>query len=265
MSKRLLVAMFTACSCLAALANAARAEAPRWRSLWNGKNLVGWTTWLYHEELGLSANSLTAQERASGWQLLFDGKTTAGWRNYNKPGLDSRWHVEKGALTVVEAGGGDIVTEQQFADFELSCEWKISPGGNSGIFFHVAEGAYDAVWRTGPEMQVLDDARHPDGRVPSRRAGAAYGLYRPRSAVTKPVGEFNHVRIVVDHGRVEHWLNGHEIVQYELGSKDWKRRVAESKFASTPEYGLIHSGHIALQDHGDRVWFRNIKIRPIKP
>ena len=215
-----------------------------------------------HENFATMTNTLTSEERANGWQLLFDGRTTHGWRNYNKQDLDGRWRVEDGALTLAAAGGGDIVTERQFENFELAYEWKISSGGNSGVFFHVVEGKYDAVWHTGPEVQLLDDDLHPDGRTPTHRAGAAYDLYAPHDVQTRPIGEWNIARLLVNHGHVEHWLNGRKIVEYELWSDEWKKRVAASKFAVIPEYGLARSGHIALQDHGDRVWFRNIKIRP---
>jgi len=209
----------------------------------------------------IAMNTLTPEERAAGWRLLFDGKTTKGWHNYNKRTLDNRWRVEDGALTLIAKGGADIVTAQQFDNFELSYEWKIAPGGNSGVLFHVKQGKYDYVWRTGPEMQVLDDDAHPDGRLPSHRAGANYDLQAPRYSATKPVGTFNLARLVVDNGHVEHWLNGQKVVEYELWSDQWKAQVAASKFAAMPDYGMARSGHIALQDHGDRVWYRNVKIR----
>jgi cytochrome c len=208
-------------------------------------------------------NTLTPEETAAGWQLLFDGKTTRGWRNYNKPDIDSRWQVEEGALALTAAGGGDIVSEREFESFELTYEWKISPGGNSGLFFKVKEGDYDYVWRTGPEMQVLDDDAHPDGRLPSHRAGANYDLHVPRYSATKPVGQFNLARLVVNRGHVEHWLNGRKLVEYDLDSEDWKQRLAASKFKSMPDYARARSGHIALQDHGNQVWFRNMKIKPL--
>jgi hypothetical protein len=157
---------------------------------------------------------------------------------------------------------GDLITDDEFGDFELALEWKVSEGGNSGIMYRVVD-AHEATYQSGPEMQVLDDARHPDGRSRLTAAGAAYGLYPAPAGVVKPAGEWNQVRIVVKGGHVEHWLNGRKVVEYELWSPDWKARVANSKFAQWPSYGLAKKGHIALQDHGDRVAYRNIRVRAL--
>ncbi len=208
-------------------------------------------------------NALTAEEKSAGWRLLFDGKSTKGWRNYQARTLDDRWRAVNGELTLTAPGGGDIVTEETFENFELEFEWKISPGGNSGVFYNVREGDYEAVWHTAPEMQILDDDGHPDGRIPSHRAGANYDLQVPKYTVTKPVGEYNISRIIVNEGHVEHWLNGRKLLEYELWSDEWEAMVKSSKFADLPDYGRARSGHIAIQDHGDRVWFRNIKIRAL--
>jgi hypothetical protein len=169
------------------------------------------------------------------------------------------WQVVHGALTRVDSAG-DIVTADQYANFELALEWRVAEGGNSGIFYRVSEDS-DYPWRSGPEMQVLDDARHPDGRSPLTSAGALYGIYPAPRGVVRPAGEWNAVRIVVNGRHVEHWLNGMKVVEAELGSPDWEARVRESKFAKMPRYGRNQSGHIGLQDHGDRVAYRNIKIR----
>jgi cytochrome c len=206
-------------------------------------------------------NLLTAEERAAGWRLLFDGKTTRGWRGFRKDHMPDGWQVIKGCL-VRMSPGGDIITEQQFDDFELTLEWRISPGGNSGIFFRVSEEE-NVVWRTGPEMQVLDNSAHADGRNELTSAGANYALHAPVRDVAQPVGLFNKVRILVDGSHVEQWLNGVKIVEYELESPEWERLVAASKFKSMPRHGRTKKGHIALQDHGDKVWYRNIKIRAI--
>lgn len=206
-------------------------------------------------------NSLSAAERADGWRLLFDGRTTAGWRTYKEREPLPGWQVEDGAL-VMTGGGGDLVTRQSFGSFELRLEWRIAAGGNSGIFYHVTDTGR-AVWESGPEMQVLDDERHPDGRDPKTSAGACYALYAPARRATRPVGEWNRVRLVVDGPRVEHWLNGELLCTYELGSEDWRARVAASKFAAYPSFGVAGEGHIALQDHGDRVEYRSIAIRPL--
>jgi len=207
-------------------------------------------------------NALTAEERAAGWTLLFDGETTEGWRNYGREGIGDGWQVVDGALTRV-GRGGDIITTRQFDDFELALEWRIEEsGGNSGVFYLAVEGP-ERIYHGAPEMQILDDANHPDGRSPLTSAGSNYGLHAPPPDVTRPVGEWNTTRIVVRGDHVEHWLNGRKVVEYELGGEDWKRRVAESKFADWPEYGQARRGHIGLQDHGSRVAFRNIKIRPL--
>ena len=204
-------------------------------------------------------NTLSDAERAAGWRLLFDGETTTGWRGYRQASMPEGWQVVDGALTRV-APAGDIVTEEQFTDFELSLEWNVEPGGNSGIFFRVSEDP-NYVWESGPEMQVLDDAAHRDGLQRETAAGSNYALHAAPAGVVRPAGEWNEARIVVRGNHVEHWLNGEKVVEYELGSEDWLERVRNSKFAEMPRYGREPSGHIALQDHGDRVAFRNIKIR----
>lgn len=207
-------------------------------------------------------NQLTAQERRDGWTLLFDGTTTRGWRGYRRADMPAGWQAQDGALTRVGAGG-DIITEREFKDFELVLEWQISPGGNSGIFYRVTE-AGEASYHTGPEMQVLDDATHADGKSRLTSAGAAFGLYPAPAGIVKPVGEWNEARIRIRGATVEHWLNGVKVVEYELLSPEWLRKVAASKFAAWPGYGRAARGHIALQDHGDRVAFRGIKIRELE-
>lgn len=206
-----------------------------------------------------SVSTLTPEERAAGWRLLFDGSTTRGWRGYRRTDIPSGWQVVDGALTRV-GQGGDIVSDEQFENFELALEWKVSPGGNSGIFYRATE-AGDAVYYSGPEMQVLDDARHQDGSSRLTSAGSLYGLYAPPAGVVKPAGEWNAVRIVVNGNHVEHWLNGVKVVEAELGSADWEKRVSEAKFKEWPQFGRAKRGHIALQDHGDWVAYRNIKIK----
>lgn len=208
-------------------------------------------------------NLLTEEERAAGWKLLFDGQDLAQWRGFQKPDLPPGWQALDGCL-VRTGGGGDIITRAQFENFELKLDWRISVGGNSGIFFRVSEAPPNRfVWETGPEMQVLDNAEHPDGRTPLTSAGANYALQAPLNDVTRVLGLFNEARLVVRGNHVEHWLNGAKIVEYELGDADWQRRVRLSKFSSMPRYGTVRKGHIALQDHGDKVWFRNIKIREL--
>jgi hypothetical protein len=206
-------------------------------------------------------NTLTEDEKKAGWKLLFDGKTTEGWKGYKKDKVSDGWQIVDGALST-KGKSGDICTVEEFADFELQIDWKISPGGNSGIMTRVGE-EHDAPWQTGPEMQILDNAHHDDGRNPMTSAGACYALYAPKWDLTRPVGSWNRARILVHGDHTEYWLNGEKVVEYELESADWKTRVAVSKFASMPDFAKRAKGRIALQDHGDRVSFRNIKIRPI--
>jgi len=206
-----------------------------------------------------SPNTLTPAERAAGWRLLFDGKTTAGWRGFKMDSMPAGWQVVNGALTRV-AAAGDIVTREPFRDFELSLEWNVAPGGNSGVFYRASEDD-EAIYWTAPEMQVLDDARHPDGKSRLTAAGSDFGLYPAPAGVVKPAGEWNLVRLVARGHHVEHWLNGVKVVEYELLSPEWEAKVKASKFAPHPRYGRNAAGYIGLQDHGDRVAYRDIKVR----
>jgi len=210
----------------------------------------------------LEPNILSDAEKAAGWKLLFDGKTTRGWRGYQKKDVPAGWVAEDGTLARV-ANAGDLITAKQYKDFELSLEWKISEGGNSGVMYRVTEGS-EETYETGPEMQVLDDARHPDGQSRLTAAGSDFGLYPAPAGIVKRAGEWNQIRIVLRGHHVEHWMNGVKVVEYELESPDWEQRVAKSKFKQWPGYGRAPKGHIALQDHGDKVWFRSIKIRELR-
>ena len=207
-------------------------------------------------------NTLTAAERAEGWQLLFDGKSTSRWRGFRQETTPAGWQVADGLLTRA-ASGGDIITIEQFTDFELKLEWKVAEGGNSGIMFRVTEDQR-RTWHSGPEMQVLDDAKHPDGRVPETSAGSNYGLHAPKSGAVRPGGSWNEARLLVQGTHVEHWLNGVKVVEYELQSDEWEELVSQTKFDTIPAYGRQPTGHIALQDHGDWVAYRNIKIRHLR-
>ncbi len=210
-----------------------------------------------------SPNTLTEEEKREGFRLLFDGLSFSGWRGFRRETIPGTWSVQDGAMTVTPgSGGGDIITVEEFQDFELRLQWKISPRGNSGIFFRVSEqGRF--VWETGPEMQILDDEGYGESLDPKTSAGADYALYSPSRHVTRAVGKWNDVRIIVKGSQVEYWLNGHKVVEYVLGSEDWLNRVKASKFANLPNFGRLPKGHIALQDHGFPVWFRNIRIRPL--
>lgn len=212
--------------------------------------------------VALSLISCNAPMQNADTQLTDDA--AIHWRGYRQSELPTGWQVVEGALTRTGAGG-DIITREQYDNFELTLEWKISPGGNSGIFFHVVEDStLGAVYLTGPEMQVLDNAGHADGKNPLTSAGSNFALHAPSRDVTRPVGEWNQVRLLVKGAHVEHWLNGVQVLSYELWSDEWKQRVQASKFRDMPRYGLARSGHIALQDHGDWVAFRNIRIRRIR-
>ena len=210
----------------------------------------------------LPPNTLTEPEVEAGWMLLFDGESLDGWRMYDSGDAMRGWTAVDGALHR-SGRGGDIITGREFSDFELVLEWRLEEGGNSGVFY-LADTGSERIFMSAPEMQILDDDRHPDGRSPVTSAGANYGLHPAPRGVVKPVGEWNHIRIRVEDGQVEHWMNGVHIVDYELGSESWQEKVANSKFAQWPEYGTARTGHIGLQDHGNPVWFRNIKIRELK-
>ena len=212
-------------------------------------------------------NTLTDAEKAAGWKLLFDGKTTAGWRGYKKDKCPPGWQVVDGTLDRVTKGGGDLITVDQYDSFELILDWRISRKGNSGVMYHVTEED-DRPAKTGPEVQILDNVEGED----PQRAGWCYALYAPPIDpktgkpldTTKPVGQWNTMRILVDGPHVEHWMNGVKYVEYELWSDDWNQRVAKTKFAAWPKFAKAKTGYIALQDHGGEVAFRNVKIRVIK-
>lgn len=208
-------------------------------------------------------NTLTSKERAEGWTLLFDGTTTAGWRGYQKPSVPDGWAVADGALSLTAKGAGDIITVEQYEHFDFAFEWKISKNGNSGVFYLVQERPeLKRTFLSGPEYQVLDNAGHPDAKNgPDRFAGANYALQPPTRDTTRPVGEWNQGRIVKHGAHVEHWLNGEKVVEYVLWSDAWKAQVAASKFSKMPAYAAAAKGHLALQDHGDPVSFRSLKIK----
>lgn len=211
------------------------------------------------------ANRLTEAEREAGWTALFDGTSTRGWVGYRKAAFPERgWQVVDGALRHAQGGGGgDLVTERSFRDFEFAFEWKVAPGANSGVMYRVGDGQ-GATWQTGPEFQVLDDSAHP-GANPRQLSGALYDLYPAEGKVLNPPGSWNQGRILVIGNRIEHWVNGRRVVTADLGSEDWSARIAASKFGAMPDFARLPAGRIALQDHGDEVQYRNLFLRDLSP
>lgn len=203
----------------------------------------------------------------TGWQNLFDGVTTTGWHSYGKTIADATWKVADGAImmdTTVKHGA-DLVSDGVYDNFDLKLEWKISKNGNSGILFYVQEDTtkYKETYRSGPEMQVLDNDGHPDGKIPKHRAGDLYDLIKSSSEPVKPVGEWNQAEIIANKGQLELKLNGVTVVSTTLWDDNWKKLVAGSKFKDMPDWGTFTSGKIALQDHGNAVWYRNIQIKKL--
>lgn len=215
-------------------------------------------------------NTLSKKEQKEGWRLLFDGKTTTGWRNFNSNRIGAAWKAQDGALYLDNSVSqreerGDIITQDQFENFELTIDWKIDSCGNSGIIFNVVEDPkYRAVWLTGPEMQVLDNNCHPDAKIEKHRAGDLYDLIKSNKETVKPAGQWNTAKLISNKGKYEFWLNGNKAVEFTMHDAQWDQMVAASKFKTMPDFGKASKGHLALQDHGDKVWFKNIKIREIK-
>lgn len=230
------------------------------------KQLVPWLMWLMMIVPALGAaephNRLTDAERAAGWQLLFDGATLDGWRSYGHAQARPAWQVEDGTLMLARRGGGDLITQRTFDNFELVLEWRISEAGNSGVFILADEGERP-IYVHAPEIQILDDARHPDNKLANHRSGSLYDLVAAPPAAQKPAGTWNELRILHDRGRLRVWQNGVVVVMLMLGGERWQTLVRQSKFANWDGFGENLSGHIGLQDHGDVVSFRNLKIRPL--
>lgn len=212
-------------------------------------------------------NALTPAEKAAGWQLLFDGRSPSAWRAFGKDSFPADlWSVEDECLRIHASDhedGTDIITREQFGDFELSLEFKTAPGGNSGIIYRASE-QHNYPWKSGPEFQILDDHGAGESAASNRSAGAIYDMYAPSAEkALKPAGEFNHARIRLRRNQIEHWLNGVKVLTCDVGSDDWNARVAASKFIKYPGFGTVKRGHIGLQDHQSDVWFRSIKVRDL--
>jgi len=211
---------------------------------------------------GECVNGLTDEEAEQGWRLLFDGESLQHWRSYQQPEVGVGWGVQDGCLAW-QAWDADLVSREQFDDFELKLEWRISAAGNSGIFIRGDESGA-GIHATGMEMQVLDNQGHWDRHWDSHRAGAYYDMIAPDHDTTKPVGEWNSVHIIARGPEVQFWLNGRQTAAFEQGSPAWEALLAESKFADRASYGRLQRGHIALQDHWNRVLYRNIRIKELK-
>lgn len=225
-------------------------------------------------ETGL--NILTRQQEQEGWHLLFDGKTLNGWHRYGGETYGSAWRVDDAALLFDPAGKPglrqvyrnrdvDIVTDGEFENFHLKIDWKVDTACNSGIMFLIHEDStrYKNMWETGPEMQVVDNERHPDARVPKHRAGDLYDLIACTPETARPAGEWNQAEIIFNRGKLDFFLNGVNVVSTALWDDNWKKMIAASKWKGFPDFALYKKGRIGLQDHGRKVWYRNIMIRKL--
>lgn len=204
------------------------------------------------------------------WVSLFDGKSLNGWHGFNKKGETVKnWEIEDGALVCLgaakDAHGGDLVSDSQYDNFELNWDWKVNKGSNSGVMYHVIEDPkYKAPYETGPEYQMIDDIGFPEKLEEWQKTGADYAMTTANDKKKlKPVGEWNSSKIVFNKGHVEHWLNGEKIVEFQAGSDDWNKKRTTGKWKDYPDYGKAHTGGIALQDHGNKVYFKNIKIHQL--
>ena len=217
-------------------------------------------------------NQLTIRQKAAGWKLLFDGKTITGWHKYGTDSIGKAWEVNNDAIHLnvsdkkdwQSKNGGDLISASEFGDFHFKIDWKIAKNGNSGLIFYVNEDpkTYKYPWMTGPEMQVLDNDGHPDSKIIKHRAGDLYDLITAKEAV-KPVGEWNTAEIISRKGVLEFRLNGQRILLTKMWDENWKKMIAGSKFHEFPGFGTFKKGKLCLQDHGDKVWFRNIMIREL--
>ena len=211
--------------------------------------------------------SKTMKKNGDNWVNLFDGKSLNGWHAFNKSGAVKNWTIDDGALVCLGAAigdsGGDIVTNSEYENFEFSWDWKIDKGGNSGVMYHVVESPrYKAPWETGPEYQMIDDDGYVDKLEDWQKTGVDYAMNLTNDKKkVMPVGEWNSSRILYNEGHVEHWLNGEMIVEFQAGDEKWLKNKTEGKWKDYPDYGSVKKGRIALQDHGQKAFFKNIKIR----
>lgn len=209
-------------------------------------------------------NTLTDDQKKEGWMLLFNGTDLSGWRAYRNDTIDC-WDVQDGAIHCKDTTAhqrGDLVTVDQYDNFELAFEWKVSPGGNSGVIYRVSE-ENPAPYLSGPEYQVIDDTGYKGDLTELQKAGADYDMYATSQKAAKPAGEWNTGKILMNGNHCEHWLNGVKVVEYEMNSDDWKARKAQSKWNEVKPYGQTVKGHIDLQEHGHEVWYRSIMVRKL--
>jgi hypothetical protein len=234
----------------------------------NKKPLTKAETLLAEIDSTAPANSLAEKEKSAGWQLLFDGSTFTNWHGYNMDSIPGCWIIEDNAITMTTEGRGesqDILTDKEYTKFALSAEFKLTKGANSGIIFQVSEDTmYHYPYVTGPEYQVIDHKNWPDPLENWQTCGANYAMYPPLSDPSRPLGEWNHACIVVDGNHVTQFLNGVKVVEYEKYSEEWKKLRASGKWVDYPDYGKFDTGHIDLQNHGTKVWYRNIKIKELQ-
>ena len=214
-----------------------------------------------------AANTLTRAEKANGWQLLFDGKTKAGWHVYNNKSDGSAWKVEDGTLffdPTSQGGKGDIVSDGEYENFHLKLDWKLEPGGNSGLIFLAQEDPkYKYAYYTGPEMQMIDNASHPDAKNIKHRSGDLYDMISAQPESTVPAGEWNSIELIVNKGKLDMRVNGATVVSTTMWDDNWRNMIVNSKFKTLSDFGTFRKGRFDLQDHGNKVWFRNIKIKQL--
>ena len=209
-------------------------------------------------------NTLSAEEQKAGWVLLFDGKTTSAWRTYrNMP--DDSWEVVHGELHCKDSGvskRADLITKAQYSSFDIQLDWKVSKAANSGLLYHVQE-THESSYETGPEYQLIDDLGYPDKLENWQMSGADYAMHPPLKRASKPAGQYNHTRLLVEGAHVQHWLNGVKVADFMAWTPEWEKLKMTGKWKDHPDYGLAKSGYIALQDHGGGIWIKNIKIRKL--
>lgn len=233
----------------------------RWATALRGRSAAALAALLSVVTAGADENSTQAStDPGTGWITLFDGEHLERWRNYGSDNLNPGWRIDGDAFGLAAPGAGDIVTRESFGDFELQLEWRVSEGGNSGIFILVDE-TDDPIYFSAPEIQTLDDERHSDREIDSHRSGSLYDLVAGHPSAQKPAGAWNTVRIRLEDGLLNIWQNGVPTTTLVIGSSAWERLVKTSKFADWNAFAASHEGHIGLQDHGDPVWFRNVRIR----